>query len=686
MASGFRDSFTKEDTKEDLLGYDDTAFHYFAISVLTCVAVPWTISLASILLSPGHAQAKSGFPARDSSGRVLHYPRTESMVNKIDVARLEARRCTAGAALTWILRITVLASIWAGIFVTVVSLGEEKEIKKFDPFDILDVTPQATNPVIKRAYRKLSLIYHPDKNPDDPLAASRFIQITKAYQALTDEVAKRNWEKYGNPDGPQTTKVGIGLPRFLLEKDHNLSILCAFFFLLLFVVPMTFICYYQQTKNYAANGVMIETLQFLGYFINENTRVKACPELLAACAESRGMKTRPTDNAHLKPLGTKVHEHKKRSFALPVVMKNQFLVWGHMQRAHNLMSPELRADVDEILGYSMRITQAMIEIACMREWFATAQAIIDFRRCLVQALDVKASQLLQIPHFNEELVEKCAIAAPPVLTLVDFLTLDADRRKGLLESCNPQHIADVDAFCSHVGEVVLKAKVEVEDEAEIVVGDVATVTVQILRKNIGEEEAMGAVSAPLFPQPKFEEWWLFLVEATATSQTRIVHFERVTDVERVVEQKLRFQVTTPGENKLILHALCDAYAGIDQKVELSFSAQKEDELKREFKVHPEDEDLDLQPTLFQQFMGELNPEEESEEEEEDEGGARRPKGNVATDSSRQRERGGRQSPAKASGDSRDKAKVVEDAKEEEKEDEEEEDDDNESSGSSSESE
>ena len=31
-----------------------------------------------------------------------------------------------------------------------------------------------------KAYRKLSLIYHPDKNPDDPLAASRFMMITKA--------------------------------------------------------------------------------------------------------------------------------------------------------------------------------------------------------------------------------------------------------------------------------------------------------------------------------------------------------------------------------------------------------------------------------------------------------------------------------------------------------------------------
>merc|ERR1719247_2466627 len=132
--------------------------------------------------------------------------------------------------------------IWAGLYSVIMQISSEKEIKKFDPFDILEVAPGSSPPDIKKAYRKLSLIYHPDKNPDDPLAASRFIQITKAYTALTDEVAKANYEKYGNPDGPQTTKVGIGLPRFMMEKENHLMILCIFFFFLLFVVPMTFIC------------------------------------------------------------------------------------------------------------------------------------------------------------------------------------------------------------------------------------------------------------------------------------------------------------------------------------------------------------------------------------------------------------------------------------------------------------
>lgn len=617
MSGGFRDSFTKEDTKEDLLGYDDTAFYYFVISVLTCVALPWTLSEIYNLLFPGKAQVEAQFPKKSHEGKTLMYCGTSDMQERMEEARRKARRCTRGTAACWVLKIAALTFIWAGIFGTVMQLGNETEIAKFDPFTILDVTPQAGNSQIKRAYRKLSLVYHPDKNPDDPLAASRFIQITKAYQALTDEVAKRNWEKFGNPDGPQTTKVGIGLPKFLLEKDNNLMILCAFFFVLIIVVPTTFICYYQRTKNYAANGVMIETLQFLGFYILESTRLKSCPELFAACVESRSMATRPTDNAQIKKLAG-VIEHKKRTFSLPVIMKNQYLIWAHMQRRHSQMSPELRSDADELLRHAMKVTQAMIEIACMREWFATAQAMIDFRRCLVQALDVRSSQLLQVPHFTEETVQLCNTRKEPITTLAEFLALEADQRRALAKF-EADQLLDIEAFCSHVGQVEIRACLEVDDESDIVVGDVATVTVQLMRKHCRKDEAMGPAHAPFFPEPKFEEWWFFLVEAgTGGPSTRIVHFERILDMERFVEEKLRFQVTRPGKTTLHLHALCDAYAGMDKRIELNFNAHDENELKREYPVHEEDEELDLQPTLFQQWMGEFTHEESEEEEEDDE--------------------------------------------------------------------
>merc|ERR1712039_611219 len=109
-------------------------------------------------------------------------------------------------------------------------------------------------------------------------------------------------------------------------------------------------------------------------------------------------------------------------------------------------------------------------------------------------------------------------------------------------------------------------------------------------------------------------------KAKSSSETketeRIVHFERVCAVEHDMEQELRFQVTKAGENKLVLHALCDSYAGLDKRMELAFTALDDTQHARQYKVHPVDEGLDSSPTIFQQFLGELNRDEEEESDEE----------------------------------------------------------------------
>lgn len=48
----------------------------------------------------------------------------------------------------------------------------------------------------------MSIKLHPDKNPDDPQSAQKFIMLTKAYECLSDEKMKATCLKYGNPDGP----------------------------------------------------------------------------------------------------------------------------------------------------------------------------------------------------------------------------------------------------------------------------------------------------------------------------------------------------------------------------------------------------------------------------------------------------------------------------------------------------
>ena len=54
-------------------------------------------------------------------------------------------------------------------------------------YELLEVPRDATEADIKRAFRKLSLKYHPDKNPGNEEAASTFKQINRAYEVLSDK-------------------------------------------------------------------------------------------------------------------------------------------------------------------------------------------------------------------------------------------------------------------------------------------------------------------------------------------------------------------------------------------------------------------------------------------------------------------------------------------------------------------
>jgi preprotein translocase subunit Sec63 len=80
--------------------------------------------------------------------------------------------------------VVVVVILWIVWLLTLEQVNNIEPMKSFDPFQILGIATDADTSTIKRAYRKLSLSKHPDKNPDDPLAVTEFIQITKAYTVI----------------------------------------------------------------------------------------------------------------------------------------------------------------------------------------------------------------------------------------------------------------------------------------------------------------------------------------------------------------------------------------------------------------------------------------------------------------------------------------------------------------------
>ena len=67
-----------------------------------------------------------------------------------------------------------------------------------DYYEVLSVEKTADGEEIKRAYRRMAMKYHPDRNPGDAEAESKFKEAAEAYEVLSDASKRQRYDQFGH--------------------------------------------------------------------------------------------------------------------------------------------------------------------------------------------------------------------------------------------------------------------------------------------------------------------------------------------------------------------------------------------------------------------------------------------------------------------------------------------------------
>lgn len=101
------------------------------------------------------------------------------------------------------------------------------------------------------------------------------MEITKAYKALTDPVARKNWEEHGNPDGPKSFSLGIALPAWLVSESNGFWVLALYLIAFGVGIPYMVSRWWTHTKLYTKDNILHSSMALFFTQLKESMTLKS---------------------------------------------------------------------------------------------------------------------------------------------------------------------------------------------------------------------------------------------------------------------------------------------------------------------------------------------------------------------------------------------------------------------------
>ncbi|KAK0623286.1 Sec63 Brl domain-containing protein [Immersiella caudata] len=417
---------------------DGHLWPFFVFTLALIVTVPLTFSLAN----------RSRDPAAAFKRIQTSFKHDQS--DLVDTLRKKEKRKDRKL---WLL-ILVLAG-WAtmGQMLYLIKTTEAPENKLWNPYDILNIPESATEKQIKSTYKKLSLRYHPDKAKPDPAKnltieaiSAHYVEISKAYQALTDAEIRENYIRYGHPDGKQGYSINIALPKIIVSDGNGKYIVLLYSALFGVLLPYLVGSWWYGTLRRSKEGVLMESANRLFREYKDNIDEGGVITALSTGKEFEDLLKGDKADAGLAKLESKIlAEGELSPFAGGLSVKDkeklQDLESGPQRKALALLWAYLgRVELDD-----PALTKAKFEVAPIAEalnksftaislaYMNTAPLLASYytSQLLIQALPPKSSPLLQLPYFTSKIVKAVEGDSRVHTTVQSFMDRPDSKRRSL---------------------------------------------------------------------------------------------------------------------------------------------------------------------------------------------------------------------------------------------------------------
>uniref|UniRef100_A0AAY5EX30 J domain-containing protein n=1 Tax=Electrophorus electricus TaxID=8005 RepID=A0AAY5EX30_ELEEL len=452
--------------------YDDSGntFFYFLTSFVGLIVIPATYYLWPRDQNAEQLRLKS---LRRVHGRCLWY-------------RLRLLKSQQSIVPT--LKKAALLFGWAVFIFLAYKVSKlDREYQEYNPYEVLNLEAGASVAEIKKQYRVLSLKYHPDKGGDE----ATFMKIVKAYSALTHEEARKNWETYGNPDGPRVTSFGIALPAWIVDQKNSMLVLLVYGLAFMVILPVVVGTWWYRSIRYSGDQILINTTQLFMHFMYKTPtmNMKRLVMVLTAAFEfdprsNKEAIIRPTDNIEvpqlIRELGNINVKKKEPPFCYPYSLKARVLVLTHLARME--VSETIEEDQRFVVKKCPALLQEMINVGCQLTMMATSRG--GFRAPRLTSIE----NCMKLTQMAVQGLQERALPFSFSLSHTRSLSLlkDSDRRN-MLRFLGEEKYDEVMAVLGSFPSITMETKLQVlddEDSNNITAGSIVTVTVTLTRKRM----------------------------------------------------------------------------------------------------------------------------------------------------------------------------------------------------------